>query len=206
MASIKNELVIAYNRQAATRNAAARQEWKIQVRDSFLAQVQKQPLHSLLDIGSGPGHDGKFFQENGLKVSCIDISPKMVELCIAKGLQAKVMDFSQMSFHDKSFDAVWALNCLLHVPKVELPGVLTEISRVLKPGGLFFIGVYGRYNSEGIWKDDDYQPKRFFSFFDEATLKAMLSQFFEVVSFQVFPHTDELDFHAIVVTNCKGVR
>ncbi len=40
-----------------------------------------------------------------------------------------------------SFDAVFAMNCLLHVPNHDLPAVLVAVRAVLRPDGLFFVGV-----------------------------------------------------------------
>jgi ubiquinone/menaquinone biosynthesis C-methylase UbiE len=57
----------------------------------------------------------------------------MVRLCKEKGLDARCMDFHNLEFEDQSFDAVYALNCLLHEPKANMDGVLVEIHRVLKP-------------------------------------------------------------------------
>ena len=197
---VKAQLITAYDRQAGERDAATRQPWKIQERDEFLQIIQKRKLHRLLEIGAGPGHDAKFFQDSGLEVTCIDLSPNMVALCKDKGLDAHVMDYSQITFPDQSFDAIWALNSLLHVPKTELLNVLAGIQRILRPDGLFYMGVYGRHNFEGIWKDDSYEPKRFFSFFEEATLKEILSQFFTILSFKTLPHSDVLDFQSVQAT------
>jgi ubiquinone/menaquinone biosynthesis C-methylase UbiE len=85
-------------------------------------------------------------------VTCIDLSNEMVNLCQEKGLNAHVMDFYDLQFPDQSFDAVFALNCLLHVPKANLESVLKEVHRVLRDGGLFFCGVYGGQDTEGIWE------------------------------------------------------
>lgn len=43
-----------------------------------------------------------------------------------------------MSFPDKSFDAVYAIEATVHAPSLE--GIYSQIFRVLKPGGVF--GVY----------------------------------------------------------------
>jgi hypothetical protein len=45
---------------------------------------------------------------------------------------------------------------MLHVRKADLGFVLEEIKNVLNPSGLFFMGVYGGEDSEGIWEDDIY--------------------------------------------------
>jgi len=41
------------------------------------------------------------------------------------------------------YDAVWASASLLHVPRGELPDVLTRIHRALRPGGLHFASYKG---------------------------------------------------------------
>src|SRR5690606_3962913 len=107
-----------------------------------------------------------YFQENGLEVVAVDLSPAMVALCREKGLEAHVMDFLRLDFPPGSFDAVYALNCLLHVPDRDLPAVLEAIRAVLRPGGLFFLGVYGggALTGEGSYDHDDHNPPRFFSF------------------------------------------
>jgi SAM-dependent methyltransferase len=74
------------------------------------------------------------------------------------------MDFLHLDFPPGSFDAVFAMNCLLHVPNHDLPAVLESIRGVLRPGGLFFVGVYGGDESaEGPIDDDRHVPPRFFS-------------------------------------------
>ncbi len=52
------------------------------------------------------------------------------------------MDFLHLDFPPESFDAVYALNCLLHVPNGDLPDILEVIRAVLRPGGWFFLGLY----------------------------------------------------------------
>ncbi len=64
----------------------------------------------------------------------------MVELCRAKGLTAHVMDFMSLDFPAESFDAVYALNCLLHVPKKDLGGVLATVQRLLNAGWFILFG------------------------------------------------------------------
>jgi SAM-dependent methyltransferase len=111
----------------------------------------------------------------------------MVRLCREKGLKAEVRSFDALGFADGSFDAVFALNCLLHVPKAELPGVLKEIRRVLKPDGLFYMGVYGGPDSEGVWENDSYVPKRFFAMYSDENLQKAVSGTFDIVYFNTEP-------------------
>src|SRR5689334_3996544 len=140
----------SYNRNAADRDHYGIEDWKAEERQHFLEQLQQAGKQDLLEIGAGPGRDSKFFQEHELTVTCTDLSPEMVALCRAKGLNAHVMDFLSLDFPAESFDAVYALNCLLHVPKKDLGSVLQTIQGMLKADGLFYMGVYGNADFEGI--------------------------------------------------------
>jgi sterol 24-C-methyltransferase len=44
-------------------------------------------------------------------------------------------DFMNLPFEENSFDAVYAIEATVHAPK--LSGVLEQVFRVLKPGGVF---------------------------------------------------------------------
>src|SRR5262249_14164974 len=148
---LRNNLRESYNRKAQDRDRATIQAWKVEERLSFLWLLQQQHKRTLLELGAGAGQDGKLFQDHGLAGRCIDLSPAMVTLCRQKGLTASVMDVGNLQFPASSFEAVYALNCLLHLPKNELPTVLQAIATVLTPTGLLYIGVYGGYDQEGIW-------------------------------------------------------
>ena len=121
----------AYDRSAARRDAAGLPAWKIAEREEFLTLLRAEGKRSLLEIGAGPGHFGAYFRDNGLNVTCTDLSPEMVRLCREKGLTAHVMDFLHLDFPPSSFDAIFALNCLLHVPSADLPRVLARIEEEL---------------------------------------------------------------------------
>jgi hypothetical protein len=54
---------------------------------------------------------------------------------------------------------------------------------VLKPTGLFYMGVYGGREFEGIWQEDFYTPKRFFSFYLDHRIQEVVSEFFEILYF-----------------------
>jgi SAM-dependent methyltransferase len=101
------------------------------------------------------------------------------------------MDFLSLDFAAAPFDAVYALNCLLHVPKKDLPNVLETIQGLLKSDGLFYMGVYGKDDFEGIWEQDVYEPKRYFSFYTDEGIQQIVSQYFEVVYFKAVPLEDD---------------
>lgn len=177
----------AYDRSAAERDAGGLPTWKITERADFLALLRAEGKHSLLEIGGGPGHFAAWFAAQGLDVIMTDLSPEMARLARAKGVDARVMDFRRLDFPPASFDAIFALNCLLHVPSTELPAVLAELRRVLRPDGLFFYGVYGGYSFEGVWPEDRHDPQRYFVFYPDNELRRRVASLFDEVSFRAIP-------------------
>jgi SAM-dependent methyltransferase len=159
-------------------------DWKVAERTQFLQRLRNIKCKRLLEVGAGTGYDSVFFQNNGLEVIATDLSPAMVARCRQKGLDARVMDFMHLDFPDEYFDAVYALNCILHVPNVDLPIVLEAFRRIIRPGGLFYMGVYGGKSIEGIFKEDKFLP-RFFSWRTDEDIKEFATRSFDIVDFHV---------------------
>jgi SAM-dependent methyltransferase len=182
---LKNNLIESYNNHAQERDTHTMETWKIEERANFLALLQSKNKSSLLEIGAGTGKDSKFFQDMGMNVTCIDLSPEMIKLCQQKGLSAQVMDMTNLDFPADSFDAVYALNSLLHLRKADFRIVLENVRKVLKLSGLFYLGVYGSDEEfEGVWEQDSYNPKRFFSFFTDETIQKAASEVFDLLYFK----------------------
>jgi SAM-dependent methyltransferase len=168
---------------AAMRDGWATADFKVQERRRFLDLLRERGAASLLEVGAGPGHDSLYFQEQGLRVLCTDLSPDMVERCKAKGLDARVADFLGLGVPPASFDAAYAMNCLLHVPTPDLPRVLKAISDVLVPGGLFYLGTWGGMDEEGPVDDPRYPVPRFFAFRSDQVMRQLLARQFNILSF-----------------------
>ncbi|MGB7876341.1 MAG: class I SAM-dependent methyltransferase [Anaerolineales bacterium] len=197
---LKANLIKAYNQQVKQRNNSEIEDWKVAERANFLALLQKDAKQILLEIGTGHGRDSLFFQEQGFNVTGIDISPAMVDLCRQKSISAHVMDVVDLSFKKDSFDAVYALNSFLHLPKSEFPLALENVSAVLRPTGLFYLGLYGGFDFEGIWDDDSYTPKRFFSFHSDENLHIILADVFEILYFRNIHLGDyERQFQSVIL-------
>ena len=176
-------LRVAYDARAAWRDGLGKEAWKLAERRALRERLT--PGTRLLEIGAGTGQDSAYFQEEGFAVVAADLSAAMVEHCRAKGIEAHVMDFLHLDFPVGSFGAVFAMNCLLHVPNRDLPAVLAAVRALLRPGGLFFVGVYGGTESaEGPIDDDEHVPPRFFSWrTDEQLLGYATDARFDVVDF-----------------------
>jgi len=110
---------------AAGRDGWEREAFKVDERRRFLDLLRTRGAGSLLEVGAGTGHDSLYFQGQGLRVLCTDLSPAMAGLCRAKGLDAQVADFPGLGVPPASSDA-----------------------------GLFYAGTWGGVNKEGPVRDD----------------------------------------------------
>lgn len=184
---IKQQLVKAYNKDAKRRDEAEgkRELWKEEVRQKFVDLLKHEGKKSLLELGAGAGFDSKYFLDEGFDVLATDLSPEMVKMCKKRGLDAKVADLYDLSLLQQSFDAVYSMNVLLHVPKNDLDLVLDSISDVLNKNGLFFYGVYGGQDKEDTITDNSKMGlPRFFSFLTDESLLRIVKDKFDVISFQ----------------------
>lgn len=144
----------------------------------------------ILDLGSGPGRDSQFFKERGLNPLCFDFSPEMIRLCQEKRLEAQVGDLENLPFDNSTFDGVWAYTSLLHIPKLKLNPVLGRVSDILKPEGVFYLGMKeGEF--EG-WIESDKYPgsNRFFALYSDKELRKALTQNFDILHTSKVPLGD----------------
>lgn len=184
-AAIKSVIMKSYNANARLRDKTSMEQWKLEELQWFRSFIEPSSGESLLDVGAGAGQQSEWLQSNGFDVLAIDSSAEMINCCRDRGIKASVMDFYNIEGNGNSFDAVWSMNALLHVPKKSLPTVLLSVRRVMKPGGLFYLGLYGGQNSEGIWGEDAYNPKRYFSSYTNEDLQGEVSKYFELTHFKV---------------------
>ena len=163
--------------------------------------VKQEDKKTLLELGAGAGYDSRFFMDNGLTVIAVDLSSKMVIKCREKSIEAYELDFYNLSSLNRKFDCIYAINTLLHVPKVDLYHVLNEINLVLEVNGLFYMGVYGGEDTENEFiKSDVSDAPRLFSFHSANYLKPTLENFFHIVSFESFDIGTGTDiFHSIIM-------
>lgn len=185
-------LRIAYDRGAPARDLEVKSAWKLEERAAFLERLRAEGRRRLIELGAGTGQDSLYFQSHGIEVVATDATLAMVDHCRAKGLHARQMDFLNLAFDSGSFDAVYAMNCLLHVPNAEMPKVLSAIGALLVPGGLFFVGCYRGEDTEGPLPEDSHDPPRFFSLRRDETLLKILCTRFELVDM----HTVDLGDYA----------
>jgi SAM-dependent methyltransferase len=104
---------------------------------AFLDAIEGNPPYSILDFGCGPGRDLSHFRSLGLDAVGLDGSQQFVAMA-RKHSQCEVLhqDFLAMQLPESRFDGIFANASLFHVPSQELPRVMLELCKSLKPRGV----------------------------------------------------------------------
>ncbi|MDE0009815.1 MAG: class I SAM-dependent methyltransferase [Candidatus Poribacteria bacterium] len=199
MMRFTDTLVEVYEKYAHERASHSPDEFKVEERSEFLKFLKDERRKTLLEIGCGPGQDAQFFQAQGFKVLAVDNTPMMVQLTAEKGIPAQVLDCYDLDEITERFDAIYTMNCLLHIPKQDFDQVLRLISDRLNESGLMYLGIWGNQNFEGIWEEDKYEPKRFFSFWKTEALLEVLQRSFRLEYYRrLEPHEGRV-FNSFIV-------
>ena len=115
---------------------------------------------NVLNLGSGLGRHSIFFAKQGFNVSAIDLSDygmnNLKEWAEKENLNIdiKVGDMVDLPYADNSFDCIFAYHVISHTDTMGARKVISEIERVLKPGG----EIYTSMCSKESW---DYKESGF---------------------------------------------
>ncbi|MCK0171690.1 class I SAM-dependent methyltransferase [Aliiroseovarius sp. S1123] len=134
--------------------------------DGFIAEL---PPHAhVLDLGCGPGLTAKQMMNHGLTVDATDGSTAMVKRARDHGVPARQALFHQIDGH-ALYDGVFANFSLLHLPRAEMPVMLTRLHKLLKSKGILHIGVK---LGMGDARDD---LGRFYTYYQQDELEELLT-------------------------------
>jgi SAM-dependent methyltransferase len=135
--------------------------------DPFLAELPPGGL--ILDAGCGSARDSRAFLELGYQVHAFDASPRLAALASQHlGQPVDILRFDQVNWHAR-FDGIWACASLLHIPRAELPDILSRLARSLKPSGVLYASF--KYGEGERWTHG-----RRFTDMDKPGLERLLKQ------------------------------
>lgn len=108
----------------------------------------------VLDVGCGTGYGSAMVAARVGEVVGIDSSEEAVARAKAKhqldNVEFVAMPATELRFPDGSFDAAYSIQVIEHIEDVELH--LSEVGRVLRPGGKFVVATPNRltYSPDGL--------------------------------------------------------
>jgi 2-polyprenyl-6-hydroxyphenyl methylase/3-demethylubiquinone-9 3-methyltransferase len=123
--------------------------WRVSYSTNIIKELGIDPKgKTALEVGSGGGILTEEICKMGFTTTGIDPAEQSIETASnhakASGLNIKYDKGAgeHLPYADNSFDCVFCCDVLEHVQ--DLPKVISEISRVLKPGGVFFYDTLNR--------------------------------------------------------------
>lgn len=133
--------------------------WYVPCEEShFLVNRWKEKEYvEFLDLGCGRGRHSIQFAKNGFKVSAVDLADVAVnglnEWSKKENLNitASVSDMMELPFEDDTFDCLLAYHVISHTDSKGIKKVISEIKRVLKDNGEFYI----TFCSKNAWSFKD---------------------------------------------------
>ena len=136
----------------------------------------------MVEVGSGAGHDGAVIRDSRLGYTGVDLSGVGVSLCRARGLTAVQASATALPFTDDAFDAGWTMSTLMHLPGEDIISALQELQRIIRPGGLLEVGVWGA-DADGVWVDGQ---GRYFRQRTDVRMRELLSHLGDLVDFETW--------------------
>lgn len=100
----------------------------------------------VLDVGCGAGFLSNELAKLGVQVTGVDLSEESLKVAhkydATKSVHYQSADAYKLPFADQSFDVLTAMDFLEHVEHPDQ--IITEFSRVLRPGGIFIFHTFNR--------------------------------------------------------------
>jgi ubiquinone/menaquinone biosynthesis C-methylase UbiE len=139
--------------------------------DAFAAALP--PGVRVVDLGAGPGFDTVLLGERGLRAVGIDFSMGMLRAGRREFAAGRIQgDARRIPLATASVDGVWAKASLLHLQRDDVAVALTDVRRILRPGGMLFVSL--KAGDGEATETDRYGLPRFFHYWTDGALDAAL--------------------------------
>lgn len=157
--------------------------------DYLLSFVNPQKSDSILDVGTGTGIMAKALLGKCKRVVAVDNSRSVVNAFESNSsIDIRLQDVRKLSFKSHSFDKV-VVRMVMHHVLADIEKAFSEIKRVLKQNGVFFLfeGVPPSYDEEVVKDYEEiFKMKEQRRVFTYASLAEMLKPFFDMRSIGYF--------------------
>ena len=111
--------------------------------DQFAETVEGQG--KICEIGCGPGQIARYLQDRLVSMCGVDLSAEMVKW--ARRLNPDISfqrgDMRALEISDASLAGIVCFYAIIHLKREDVPRALSEMHRVLKPGGRLLMSFHG---------------------------------------------------------------
>jgi SAM-dependent methyltransferase len=197
------DLTTYYEQDAHGRALRPLMEERIRRRDLFVDQLLDLGSARVLEVGTGPGVDAAAMIARGLTVVGVDLSPEHVRLARETGADVHVAPAQRLPFDDASCDALWSMSVLMHLPDDGFDAALREMVRVAVPGAPGAFGLWGGDDVAGPNPDDTIEPKRYFNWRTEASVRRLVEPYAEVDAFDTWLVAGGFTYQWVEIRFCR---
>jgi SAM-dependent methyltransferase len=162
-------------------------DWRTELVRAFTGRLRANEGQTLLEVGCGAGRDALILSESGWTYTGVDLSSVAVRTCRELGLHAIEASATRLPFAADSFDAAWSMSTLMHLPGDGFGRAIQELRRVVRPGGVIEIGVWG-HTTDREWTSPD---GRYFKHRSDERFQLDLQELGQVVAFETWDWFDE---------------
>ena len=116
--------------------------------------LHQKEFTKVLDLGCGIGRHALFFAQNRFEVHALDASSHGLDFLKQSALEqglSVLTNYNEMTtlpYEDGSFEYVLAWNVIYHGNMAVVQRTLSEITRILKPGGIFQATMLSKRNDD----------------------------------------------------------
>jgi SAM-dependent methyltransferase len=133
---------------------------------------------AIADIGCGPGQIARYLADHGAQALGIDLSPEMVRLAqrLSPEIPFRLGDMLGLDLESDSLGGITAFYSVIHAPPEQIPQVMREFYRVLRPGGLALLAFH--IGDEVVHRDEWWEKpvSLDFHFYQPETLAQRLAE------------------------------
>ena len=177
----------------------------------FFCNTLTQEQINVFEIGCGPGNITKYLQSKkpSLKITGIDIAPKMIELAKANNPSAnfEVMDTRELSSLDQKFDAIMCGFCLPYLSKEDCSKLIIDSAKILLNNGILYLSfVPGNPSQSGFISGSTGDRTYFYYHTLEDIKNQLFINNFEIIKlFEVkYPKGEDVEIHTTIIAKKNG--